>query len=277
MPPARKPSAGQFEQAAIRVGARLDGTSWPSSSSRVGPITLEGRPAFLKVTDEPEELLGVRALIEWHGDGAVRVIAQDANAIVLERAGATMRSVLADDDAATRAVCRVAARLHAHEVGELSSFPTLADRFRSLFTDSAPRFDRGRVLARELLERSTRAVLLHGDLHSENVLQSPRGWVAIDPKGIVGPRTFEYGPLFTNWTLPQAVDRFDTRLRIVSAEAEIEPTELLRWVAAWSALSAVWSLEDDDEAGAEVPLAVMGRAMRRLGATPTRWWRGACW
>lgn len=31
-------------------------------------------------------------------------------------------------------------------------------------------------------------VVLHGDLHHENVLRSGGGWVAIDPNGVIGAR-----------------------------------------------------------------------------------------
>jgi len=54
------------------------------------------RPS-IKVTNEPEELIGVRALEQWGGNGAVRVLVRDGNAIGLERAGETLRSLIRDD------------------------------------------------------------------------------------------------------------------------------------------------------------------------------------
>jgi streptomycin 6-kinase len=49
------------------------------------------------VNNEPEELIGVRALDKWGGNGAVRVLVRDGNATVLERAGQTLRSLVRDD------------------------------------------------------------------------------------------------------------------------------------------------------------------------------------
>jgi streptomycin 6-kinase len=51
--------------------------------------------------------------------------------------------------------------------------------------------------------------LMHGDFHHYNILKSERGWLAIDPKGVIGPVGYEIGPLMLNpwnkWTLAHAV------------------------------------------------------------------------
>ena len=42
-------------------------------------------------------------------------------------------------------------------------------------------------------------MLLHGDLQHYNVLlDKDRGWVAIDPKGVVGELEYEVGALLRN-------------------------------------------------------------------------------
>jgi streptomycin 6-kinase len=233
----------------------------------VGPVTLDGQPAFLKVTTEPEELTGTGALEKWGGDGAVRVLARDANAVVLERAGAALRSLVTDDVAVTQVLCAVADRLHTRAPAGLTEFPTLRNWFSSLFTDTRRQFDSVRVIADRLLGRSTRPVLLHGDLHHENVLDSAhRGWLAIDPKGIVGAREFDYCNIFTNWTQKEALGNFDSRLHVVASTANIDRVDLLRWIAAWSALSGIWHLEDGDDTLATFPHSITDLALDRLRA-----------
>ncbi|HKA75114.1 MAG TPA: aminoglycoside phosphotransferase family protein [Xanthobacteraceae bacterium] len=38
--------------------------------------------------------------------------------------------------------------------------------------------------------------LLHGDLHHDNILwDATRGWVAVDPKGVIGEPAYEFGAL----------------------------------------------------------------------------------
>lgn len=267
MPLSPKPSSADLDDAIARLGLCSDGAVLSTLSGLVCPVTRDGRPAFLKVTHEPEELAGARALEEWGGNGAVRVLVRDGDAIVLERAGRTLRSLVTDDAQATRVLCAAADRLHTHSPASLAEFPALRGWFSSLFADTSPRFDRVRAIADRLLDRCTRPVLLHGDLHHENVLDgADRGWLAIDPKGIVGAREFDYGNLFTNWTPRQAVEHFDARLHVVARTAGIDPAELLRWIAAWSALSGIWHLEDGDEALAAFPHSITSLALDRLRA-----------
>ena len=265
VPLAPKPSVADVDEAVVRLGLRSDGGTFSSLSSLLRPVTLDGRPAILKVTNEPEELAGVRALERWSGHGAVRVLRRNHNAIVLERAGPSLRSVANSDQDSTAILCGVGARLHARTPTDLHGFPTLQRWFRSLFVDETPRFDPVREIAVDLLARSGSQVLLHGDIHAENVLDGGgRGWLAIDPKGIVGAREFDYCNIFTNWTLEQVIGNFDARLRTVSVGAGIEYLDLLRWIASWSALSGIWHLEGGDEAAAALPHAVTDLALGRL-------------
>jgi streptomycin 6-kinase len=260
-----EPTSDDLADAVVRLGLQLDGDPFRSLSSLVCPVTRAGRPAFLKVTNEPEELVGVRALEKWDGNGAVRVLVRDGNAIVLERAGQTLRSLVRDDASATEVLCDTAQRLHINNPKDLDGFPSLRTWFSSLFADTRPRFDQVRVIADRLLEQLSPPVLLHGDLHHENVLSSRgRGWLAIDPKGIVGAREFDYCNIFTNWTAHEATEHFDTRLDIVSRIASIDRVELLHWIAAWSALSGMWHLEDGDEARATFPHSITELALNRL-------------
>ena len=53
-------------------------------------------------------------------------------------------------------------------------------------------FQRADALRAELLSSIDQRVVLHGDLHHFNILRCDRGgWLAIDPKGLVGDRYFD--------------------------------------------------------------------------------------
>lgn len=268
MPHEPAPAAAEFNDAVTRLQLRLDGPTLVTTASRVGPVTLDGRPAFLKVTNEPEELAGALALESCAGNGAVRVLAHDGNAFLMERGGRTVRAAVPDDGGATAVLCAVVARLHEHPPTDLERFVSLRHWFGALFCDVTPRFDRLRAIADELLDHARPVVLLHGDIHHENVLEFRRGgqlhWLAIDAKGIAGPREFDYCNIFTNWTRSEAVRYFDARLATVSRLADIDPTQLLRWIACWSALSGIWHLEDGNIDSAAFPHAVMDLALDRL-------------
>lgn len=105
----------------------------------------------------------------------------------------------------------------------------------------------------ELLSDWRDIAVLHGDLHHDNVLDfgPERSWLAIDPKGLIGERGFDFASLFLNPDLadpsrPVAADRnrFLKRLAIVTEKGKLERNRLLKWILAWSGLSSVWSTGD---------------------------------
>ena len=112
---------------------------------------------------------------------------------------------------------------------------------------------RSAASARALLADPQEVRVLHGDIHHENILDfGERGWLAIDPKGLIGERGFDYANIFTNPdlsdpTLPVATlpERFQQRLAIVTEQSGIEHRRLLHWIIAWCGLSAVGSLKMD--------------------------------
>lgn len=58
--------------------------------------------------------------------------------------------------------------------------------------------DRALALQRDLLASAPAPVLLHSDLHCENVLLSARGWLAIDPKPLVGDPAYGLAQALAN-------------------------------------------------------------------------------
>jgi streptomycin 6-kinase len=89
-------------------------------------------------------------------------------------------------------------------------------------------------------------VVLHGDLHHDNVLHSGTdGWVAIDPAGVVGEREYGTGALLRNpW--PGLLELPDpgriTRRRIDQlAEAlDLDADRVRGWAYSQAVLAAVW-------------------------------------
>ncbi len=103
---------------------------------------------------------------------------------------------------------------------------------------------------------------------TENVLDfGARGWLAIDPKRLLGERGFDFANIFTNPDLddptrPLATrpDRFLRRLEVVTDAAKLERQRLLRWILAWTGLSAAWFLGDGDSAAIDLRVAELAAA-----------------
>jgi streptomycin 6-kinase len=107
------------------------------------------------------------------------------------------------------------------------------------------------LLSKDLLAENKDETLLHGDFHHFNVLESARGWLAIDPKGVIGPRGYEVGPLlinpvpdFLNGSNPRA--QTEKRIAILFEMLGIERERIRAWGLCHAVLSAWWSIEDND-------------------------------
>jgi streptomycin 6-kinase len=250
-----------------------DGEISVIGNSLLQPVLSEGRLAVLKVPLNNEEFRGFRLLECWNGSGAVNVYRYDTRALLMERATGN-RSLLnmvasRQEAEANRIICAVVERLHGNPCSMLSGLVTLPEWFRSLEAAAGREggvFDRGYAVARGLLDVPGEPVALHGDIHYGNVLDGgPRGWLAIDPKGLVGERGFDYANIFCNpdLTVAGSPERLSSQVRLVAGLAGISVQRLLRWVIAWAALMASWMLEDG--ADPVLPLTVGEIAGRELG------------
>jgi len=99
-------------------------------------------------------------------------------------------------------------------------------------------------------ETAPRRVVLHGDLHHDNLLRATRApWLAIDPHGALGDPGYDVGALLYN---PDPHQRDDGLLRLVPARVEqlaagLEmPVErVVAWGFVMAVLSEVWTCEGD--------------------------------
>lgn len=251
---------------------RLDGESIVTHSSRLWPVRCEdGAAAMLKIATEPEEKYGAGLMLWWNGNGAARVLAHDDDALLLERAeGHESLIEMAQggrDETATQIICEAIARLHTpRETAPPQCIP-LTTWFAALQPAAAKQgkpFTTCAALANELLASPQDETVLHGDIHHGNILDfGARGWLAIDPKRLHGSRAFDYANLFCNPDLETAQRHFHRRLEVVTKAADFERTYLLKWIAAYAALSAAWSLEDGG--APEIALTIAGMALEELG------------
>jgi len=247
-----------------------DGDPIVTRNSCVLPVRQNGVPAMLKIAVETEEKIGNRLMRWWDGAGSARVLAQSGDAILLERAES--RTGLADlarsghDDEATRIICAVVARLHARREGLFPDLVPLDLWFEALGPAAAAH---GGILsvaattARDLLTGPREIGVLHGDIHHDNVLWfEKRGWLAIDPKGLVGERGFDYANLFCNPDPKTATapGRFARRVEIVAEAARLDRMRLLQWILAWAGLSSAWLLGEGQPAEPGLQIAALALA-----------------
>jgi streptomycin 6-kinase len=253
-----------------------NGDAIHTHSSHLLPVRRDGLALILKVAFEKDEKAGGVLMQWWDGDGAARVFEYDGEALLLERATGR-RSLLAmvhegHDDEATRILCQAIARLHAPRDKPLPAIIPLEPWFAELWPMADSQgglIAETAIVARRLLAAQRDILPLHGDIHHENVLDfGARGWLAIDPKRLVGDRAFDYANLFCNpefasATAPGALER---RLAIVLAQSGLDRTRLLEWIFAWCGLSAAWFIGDAKAPEAATDLAIADRVRALLAA-----------
>jgi streptomycin 6-kinase len=266
------PPASVYDRHLARWNLTADGEPIVTHSSRLLPVRRHGVPAMLKIAHEPEERWGAALMVWWDGEGAARVLAHEGDALLLERAmGEASLTEMARggrDDEATRIICEVAAKLHDRRGRPPPPELVPLDRWFAALDPVASR--QGGILrqaaatARELLAEPRDVVVLHGDLHHGNVLDGgpERGWLAIDPKRLVGERGFDFANLFRDPDpeIATAPGRLARQADVVAEAAGLERARLLRWVLAFAGLSAAWIIEDGDEPELDLAVAALAAA-----------------
>lgn len=262
----------KIRQIADGIGGRVY-----EATGRDGTSIIVKQPSALAI-DDGEPPRGA-AFLRWRdGSGAIRLLDQAGDLMLLEHAGSRpLLSVIDErgDDAATEIACDVLQRLHANSGQPApASLEPLPVHFRSLFAkavadrnaDAASQFVEAASVAEQLFANPIDHRPLHGDIHHENIIDGPRGWLAIDPKGLIGDRAFDAANLFYN-PLESPLRHSDSRaaamVSILSARTGIARAHLLDHAFAFSALSASWHVEDGNQAEAAASLAV-GRAVRAV-------------
>ncbi|WP_293458696.1 aminoglycoside phosphotransferase family protein [Phenylobacterium sp.] len=240
--------------------------------SRLAPVLADGAPAMLKIAGHEEERRGGALMEWWAGRGAARVLAREGDALLMERlAGPRSLAAMARsgaDDEATAILCGVARGLHAPRPEPAPDTLVPLDRwFRSLRVaaarDGGP-FSRALPVAERLLAEPRDVVVLHGDFHHDNVLDGgARGWLAIDPKGLIGERGFEYANLFRTPDAEIALEpgRMARRAAIVARAADLDLRRLCEWIFVYAALGAAWSIESGHDPGPGLAIAECGEAL----------------
>lgn len=239
-----------------------------------------GVPMVLKVVRRPgDEWRAGEVLQAFGGRGMARLYEQVEGAMLLERLRPATPlaavSLAGGDDEATDVLAGVIARM-----APLAPPPGCA---------TVERWGRGfaRYLAtgdsrvpRELVESAQRIFLdlcatqreprlLHGDLQHDNVLlDAERGWLAIDPKGVVGELEYEVGAALRNpfarpelFAAPRTVER---RVRRLADALRLDGERVLAWGFAQAVLSALWSIEDGEPVAPGHPALLLAEAVRPM-------------
>jgi streptomycin 6-kinase len=201
----------------------------------------------------------------------------DRSAMVMERVvpGHQLRDVAMSDDDATRLAAETVASLW-RDVPDPTDLHPLRRWMRALF-EWSPRPDlvdtalvrQAQELATDLLARSTRSCLLHGDFQHQNLLQRSSGeWVVIDPKGLYGDPGFEFAAWMYNPAGVTArtdyLELATRRVAICSDVWGIDRRDLVAWAFVGAVLSMCWWNRESGPEDLATHFALGARQLRHL-------------
>lgn len=180
------------------------------------------------------------ALRLWNGNGAVQLLGYDPehHALLLERCEPGTPLAGAGADVALQTFVDLLPRLW---IPAGVPFTKLSDEAAAWIAELPPIWDRSRPFERSLLDvalqvlnelRLTQGpqVLLHQDLHAENVLSAAREpWLVIDPKPLVGEREFSLAPIVRSYELGHSRAEVVRRLDVLTSELGLDRQRARLW------------------------------------------------
>jgi streptomycin 6-kinase len=231
-----------------------------TQTSHIYTVTHNAETVVLKLLSraERQEQRGALALRYFGGQGAVRLLRYDQGAQLVEYAPGDELVTLVErgeDARATHVIAQVIAQLHGvAQDAPYDGLVALEHWFSALFTKAAVDrkagtesiYVRGARLAEGLLASQHDVRVLHGDIHHYNIRQSARGWLAFDPKGLVGERTYDCANTLCNPVMPALVHneaRLLSSAAILADALDLDRWRVLAFSYCYACLNASWWLE----------------------------------
>jgi len=205
---------------------------------------------------QKDESKGATFLALHNGNCAVRIHNYDNNACLMDYIdGPELKTMVEDgkDDEATKIIGETLNKLHALPVPKRHNFQTLEERWNALLnhpSDAPNIIHHGAKIAKELLNNQHNIVLLHSDIHHENIMHSnEHDWIAIDAKGCLGDRAQDCANTFhnPNKILTLNEDRLLRQVDILSQITNINHRHILRHAYVHGCLASCWTHESDGE------------------------------
>ncbi|KAB8031855.1 aminoglycoside phosphotransferase family protein [Fluviispira multicolorata] len=197
-----------------------------------------------------------RYLDYFQNIGAIRVLGVDKNLILMKKAipGNTLKDYFLKSEVESLEIfCKVMLNLQKNNMFNLNEFPHISEWLSILDKEwkiPIKYIAKAKKLRDYLLESSADNILLHGDLHHENILLHNKDWFVIDPKGVIGEREYEIGAFIRNpiselSQYKNASEIIENRIYKISAMTRFEKRRIAEWCFVQIVLSWAWALEDN--------------------------------
>jgi streptomycin 6-kinase len=254
-------------------GFTLEANSYELYTNFICPIRFkDGKKAVLKIGfpgDEgvPTEMESLQYFTEQY---SVQLLENDAAlvAFIIEKLnpGTALRNVHLNDDAEATSLALPLLQNVIAPVPKKHSFPTLADWSKVIMHTknisikgnvTSDILDKAQAIFDELDESKENDMLLHGDLHHDNILlDEEKGWIAIDPKGVIGDPAYNGSRfIINNWSKKESRELLPSRVEAIAETLGYNQRRIAGWAYVDLVLSNCWSLEGGKESKIDTAFA----------------------
>ncbi|WP_413287938.1 aminoglycoside phosphotransferase family protein [Bdellovibrio sp. HCB337] len=216
-----------------------------------------------------DEKASSSVLAAWNGNGSVELKASDDGALLIERLEGPnlyFYSESKNETKATEIFVHIIKKIHSSPLPKNHSIPELSTLFKTLydFTGSPekhrPLFQKSVEVARSLISTQNKVVLLHGDLHHENVMKRKHGeYVCFDPKGFIGDPCYEIATILKNpWDFPEISENEKLcieRANMFADSLKLPVQRILEFSFVHMCLSAMWAIQDGQDYSHQMKIA----------------------
>tara|TARA_Y100000389_G_scaffold163820_1_gene167235 strand:+ start:347 stop:1174 length:828 start_codon:yes stop_codon:yes gene_type:complete len=238
---------------------KIEEKSFKTKTGFIQFVNYQGVPAILKISSSKDENTA-EMLKYYNGYGAVKLLRSRDNISLISRAiPATPLKELVlndEDDKACKVFCEIVKKIHSDNNYKTDSYPEIIDwasgfdEYIKSGNNQIPLnlINEAKNIFLDLVKSQTSTIVLHGDLHHKNILlDQEEGWLAIDPKGIVGEKEIEVSAFLKNpighieiYGNPQIIKG---RLDIIAEGLQLDRERILLWCYCLTILSSIWLLE----------------------------------
>lgn len=197
------------------------------------------------------------ALVMYNGRSIVKLLNYDlySNALLLEyvESSKTLKNLFQDDDeASVKIISNIMQNLYKAKIDKTVQIPTVSDWLKELYnyktySISENYFLKAQELATHLILTQDTQVLLHGDLHHDNILLNEyNDWLAIDPKGLLGEPAYELGAFIRN-PIPALLNQTNAkkiivkRIKLFSEILNLDKQRIKDWSYVQAVLCVCWA------------------------------------
>jgi streptomycin 6-kinase len=217
----------------------------------------DARPIVLKLgLDSMALAKEAKCLKAFSNHAGADFLDSDEHMILMQRAvpGTTLKEYFpAQEKEAIKILCSVIKKLHSSGIPDNHNYFSLENLLQTL----DQRLDipdcilsKARNLRDSLLSSTHKKVLLHGDLHHDNILKNNDEWLVIDPKGFIGDPAFEPTAFLCNPTPELLYEKNSKgiifeRIKLCAKILGVSEQRIQDWLYVKTALCWAWSLEDN--------------------------------